>query len=162
MTQPNIGAEQRARPGEPLRDDAQKDAIAHRHPHKRGAYRERRIAPGNTIPNYGARRTSGFKCGCGIVFRSKQRIDYSILLFLSGTRCRIRILKSLYISCITKERFRCTMLWRCAKSIGLLAVVSAFQYEGKDTFFGNITLLSLYFCNKPVISVSEYTPLIRL
>lgn len=63
----------------------------------------------------------------------------------SGKRCRIRILKSLYINRIIKERFRCTMFWRYAKSIGLLAVVSAFQYESKDTFFfENTTLLSLY------------------
>ena len=80
-----LGAEQRARPGEPLRDDAQKDAIAHRHPHKRGAYRERRIAPGNTIPNYGARRTSGFKMRMRHRFPLKnRRIDYSILFSFVG------------------------------------------------------------------------------
>lgn len=48
---------------------------------------------------------------------------------LSGKRCRIRILKSLYVNRIAKEPFRCTTLWSCAKDVGLLAVVLAFQYS---------------------------------
>lgn len=48
---------------------------------------------------------------------------------VSGKRCRILILKSLYINRIAKEPFRCTTLWSCVKNVRLLAVVSAFQYD---------------------------------
>lgn len=49
------------------------------------------------------------------------------------------------------------MFWRYAKSIGLLAVVSAFQYENKDTFFSKILLSYHYiFVASPCFCIIGY------
>lgn len=44
-----------------------------------------------------------------------------------------------------KRTFCCTTLWLCVKSVGLLAVVSASQYENKDTFFRKYYSLIIIF-----------------
>ena len=46
-------------------------------------------------------------------------------------RCRIRILKSLYINRIAKELFRCTTLWSCVKNVGLLNYSKSFSIHSK-------------------------------
>jgi len=69
----------------------------------------------------------------GNAAENKNPLKHQVPKGWSGKRCRIRILKSLYINRITKERFRCTMLWLCAKSIRLLANVSAFSIRCKYT-----------------------------